>query len=571
MLTALQQTHRGHFISDDDLLPVLARLRIGAGAPLTGEALEKVLKETRAEFRLEGDVRRSAQRFSLGVRLLSSGSQTLLEASFSDEPGPVSLAQTAALWIRSASGESARSIEASPSDIRTLTSSAPEALQKYYEGMEYYAVANMDLAILLFREAIRIDPSFAQAHSMLGMTLNGSRYDEAFRELETARALAAKLPRKERVAIEVNYYRLTEDPRKMVETAAETLADRPDEPRRHGLLAQAYGVSGRFPEAVESCRKALELAPDDWMQVLRLEETLVEAGRFAEALEVFRAALVRRVENKWIYNGAASALMALEQYPAALRHLAEQPAWDGGVIDEQFVKILTGNLVLATAALEEHRASGVDALSAFSSNEFLCGVYYALDQFAMARKCLSAIADIPVYPTMAGEFARAASWCRRLDDRPTLTRIRTAVSALAKQWPNARTEAIETHVQALDLWAANSPEEAARLLTAAVGKAWSLPALFDLAELCTSTAQWDLAAEYWAKFDTHRGTVIVKSWCPVMLVLGWLYRARAAQARNDFALAGSCAKKVLDHWQRLNPQLAIVSQAGRIFQATKPS
>src|SRR5207244_4161916 len=147
---------------------------------------------------------------------------------------------------------------------------------------------------------------------------------------------------------------------------------------------------------------------------------------------------------------------------------------------------------------------------------------------AMALKYLPEMANIPVYPTMTGRFACAASWCRRLGDREMLARVRAAASAIANQWPNARTQALEMHVKALELWAANASDEAAILLLSAVGKAYSVWAIFDLAELYTSTARWDLAAEYWTKFEEHRGTLIVKTCSPVLLVLGWLHRAEAA-------------------------------------------
>ncbi|MGJ5817239.1 protein kinase domain-containing protein [Paludibaculum fermentans] len=569
ILTALQQTNRIHVISDDDLAPSLARLGQKAVVPFAGDTLGRVLDLARAEFWLDGDVRRSEQRFSLMLRLMTGGARQLLEGSIHDEPGPIALAQAASRWIRGATGESAQSIAANPADLRLLTSSNPEALQKYYEGLEYYAAGNMSLAVPLFREAIRLDPGFAQAHSMLGMTLNGWRYDEAFREVGTALELSSKLPRHERIVIESNYYRLTEDPRKMVETAIENLADRPDEPRRHGLLAQAYSTTGRFPEAVAACQKAVELAPDDWMQVMRLEDTLVEAGRFQDALAAFRAGVARRIENKWIYNGAGSAYAGLEQYPAALAAFASQPPSPGNILDQQFVRILQGNLEVAVAALEESRSAATDPLSAFGCNQFLCALYFVQDRRAMALKILQEMAEIPVYPNMAGRFECVASWCRRLDDRETLTRVRGIASTIAQRWPNARTQAAETHAAGLDLWASNALDEAGSLLLQAVGKSYSIWTLFDLAEFYTSTARWELAAEYWAKFEEHRGTIIVKTWCPVLLILSWLQRAEVARIRSDFGLAQASSQKVLEHWQRLNPQLPVIKRAERIHSTSR--
>ena len=108
------------------------------------------------------------------------------------------------------------------------------------------------------------------------------------------------------------------------------------------------------------------------------------------------------------------------------------------------------------------------------------------------------------------------------------------------------------------------------LQTNANGSAFGIWTLFDLAELYMQRREWDLAETYWNKFEANRGTVTVKVWCPAMLVIGWLYRATAALARNDRATAYRYSGKVLDHWGTNNPNLRVVREAGNIHAVTKP-
>ena len=204
------------------------------------------------------------------------------------------------------------------------------------------------------------------------------------------------------------------------------------------------------------------------------------------------------------------------------------------------------------------------------ANQYLCGIYYATGRPEVARRHAAELADLPAFPPMAARFAGAASWARRLGDTATLAAARHATAAIAARWPNARTQAVDAHAAALERWSAGDTVAAEGLLLHSRGSAFGIWTLFDLAELYTRTGKWDLAEAYWKEFEDHRGTVIVKVWCPVMLVLGWLYRATAAQARGDRATAYRYSGKVLDHWGKNNPDLRVVRDAGGIHAITNP-
>jgi hypothetical protein len=128
--------------------------------------------------------------------------------------------------------------------------------------------------------------------------------------------------------------------------------------------------------------------------------------------------------------------------------------------------------------------------------------------------------------------------------------------------------AAETHAKGLQAWRSNAPDEAENLMLQSSGMALTIRILFDLADFYTSHAKWELAEEQWQKFEAHRGNVIVHGWFPGILVLGWLYRAIAAEGRSDREVAFRSSRKVLDHWERFNPQLEVVRIAERInFQS----
>jgi hypothetical protein len=129
---------------------------------------------------------------------------------------------------------------------------------------------------------------------------------------------------------------------------------------------------------------------------------------------------------------------------------------------------------------------------------------------------------------------------------------------------------VVAHAEGLKLWLDKLPDQAEVRLLKSAGPAFGVWPVFDLAELYSSKAKWNLAEEYWKKFEALRGTVIVRGWFPGSIVLARLNRAIVAQMRNDRPSAFSWSQKVLDHWAAENPGLRIVQSAQRINAVSKP-
>jgi tetratricopeptide (TPR) repeat protein len=570
-LNALEQSPRLQPIADHDLPADLRRLAPGFGLPLRGHALDDVLKQLRTALWIEGELRRSGSGYSLAVRLRRlSVAQPLSSSVFREAPDVIVAAQSAAGWVRAAVGESQASLAMNSSDVAGYTSNVPEALEKYYEALAYHAVPDMAQASEFLETAIRLDPGFAQAHSLLGQTLNGEwRYADAFREIETAMQLAnsKKLPDVERVAIESVYYRATEDPVKMVEISRRNLVYRSADPAAQAGLGWAQTNAGQWNDAVGSFQKACNLAPEDWKHVLGLDDALIEAGEFSRALEEYQRALSRGVTNPWIHNVAGAACLALERYDEAANYFSKQPA-EESVADMQSVEVMRGRFDVATAAMEVQRTAAHNPVIRHEANEFLCAVHYAAGRLDLARESVRAMTDLPPYPPMARKLAGTISWARRVNDQEALAGAREIAREIADRWPNRLTQAVALHADAAGAWRRDR-DLAEKLLLQSSGLAFNIWTIFDLAECFTMRGEWDNAEVAWNAFESRRGTVVVKSWCPVILVLGWLYHAVTAQFRNDRATAQAYSKKVLDHWASSNRNARIVADASNIHIASQ--
>ena len=571
VLTALEQSPHLRAIADQDLLPALRQLDPQLALPLAGPVLNSLLTRLNAAFYVDGELRQVGARYSLDVRLMAAAERNPVTATaFHDAPNVILLAQAAARWLRQSAGESRQSLAINPAEVGGYTSEVPEALQKYFDAMDHYAIGEMDMATPLLEEAVRLDPNFAQAHNMLALTYNAvRRYDDAFREIATAMQLVKKLPERERIAIETNYYRMVEDPKKMVDAAKSNLVYHPDEPRYHGVLAHTQLHTGNVAEAVLAYSDALKLAPNDWSIVLMLETALVDSGDYSKALAEFEMARSRGVTNNWIYNGAGTAYMGLERYPEAVQAFTNQPPDPNKTAELQSPAIMEGRLEVAIAAMQEQRANGQTPMERFTANEFLCGLFFVSDRPESARPYVLEMVDLPAFPPMAHNFSCAASWAMRVGDAEALAKASAAAGNILHGWPNAYTTSLAAHVNALEAWRANHLDIAQTRLLQSCGSAFDIWALFDLAEFFTRNQNWELAEVYWQKFEARQGRVIAGGWFPGILVMGWLHRAVVAQARNQRDVALQYSRKVLDHWSRSNPRLSIVQTAEKIHRASK--
>jgi serine/threonine protein kinase len=570
-LTALRQSTRLRAIGDEDVLPVLRRLKPDAGLPIGGKLLSDLLSQLRAAFVIDGDLHQTGGRYTLDLRLLNAGDQKVVAVeAFRDMPGVAAVAQQAALWLRKSAGESDQSLAIHPVAVTQYTSGVPEALQKYYDAMERFAVADVGQAVPLLREAIRLDPNFAQAHSQLAMCINSyGRFDESYEEIERAIQLAGKLPDRERAWIETNYANLTEDPVKMVACGQHTLADYPDEPRSYRVLARVYVRAGDPEEAIELNRKAVEeLSPDDPLLRNEWVVNLCEVGRFAEALQIFEARQDMAAKRPYILRGKGLALMGLGRYAEAAEAFEQIPGGYSKWI--QAARILNGELESAIVSLEEESARANSRGSVDDrhlTNEFLCGLCVIVDRRDKAVRHLENMVDMPTFPLLSRALDSAAFWASRLGHRAVLEEANRRLSVIAAKWPNTHTIAMREHAEALLLHAQHGSPAAEDLLVKSASCHTALLTKFDLGELYASTGRHEAAETYWSQFEARRGSVLARMF-PGLLPLAWLNRALSARARFRNAEARQHSQKVLDLWAQKNPGLPIVRAARDVVRTS---
>lgn len=190
---------------------------------------------------------------------------------------------------------------------RPLTSS-PEAYEFYLRGrdllFQYVARtfddADLEVAIKMFGEAIRLDPGFARAHAGLGRCYihhaQGYGGHEYYELAESALGRALELdPALSGARLQMVYVHLHRGDKELaLATLAEVRRDAPNDPTVFIVAAMLYRLDGLYEKALKQYDRLLELNPRDVVVASygrgRIYTYLREFGRAVAELERGRAA-----------------------------------------------------------------------------------------------------------------------------------------------------------------------------------------------------------------------------------------------------------------------------------------
>lgn len=189
-------------------------------------------------------------------------------------------------------------------------------------GVAYLDLRQSAKALPQLREALRLDPNYAAAHTALGGALGQlGQLPEAERHLR----LAIKLdPRDHRAHGNLGaVFAQTGRPKRAVaqlERARHLGGARADTLLN---LAQARAMLGDFARAERDARAALKRRPNDTGALQFLAKLLVRSNRLSEANAIFRRALKLRGNDAALWNNAGVALARAGKLEAAIGYFRQ--------------------------------------------------------------------------------------------------------------------------------------------------------------------------------------------------------------------------------------------------------
>ena len=178
------------------------------------------------------------------------------------------------------------------SGLASGCSSDPEErkISHYEKGMEYVNAGELHSAIIEFRNAVQIDPRFADARYQLGLAyLHTDQANNAVGELERAGSIDPENTDALIKAAEI--YALGNRPRQSREIIDRIFEVDEDFPDAHALLAQIEMRENNVSKAENAIKLALAADSDESRYHIIHSRVLSEAGRIKEAKESMNTAM----------------------------------------------------------------------------------------------------------------------------------------------------------------------------------------------------------------------------------------------------------------------------------------
>jgi tetratricopeptide (TPR) repeat protein len=220
-------------------------------------------------------------------------------------------------------GTDVDSKKANSSGILPITTSSVRARKQFEHAMQNLEYVRSDAAVTDLRQAVKIDPKFAQAHILLSYLskipeeqrtsrtrakqlashvtsgeqllihwLAGVQEDNYVPAIAAMNDLLAKYPRDGRIAFVAGMWLVGQERYAQATVVLERAVKlTPDYPAALNELAYAYAFSGNFEAAFAAMKRYIALQPDQPNPYDSYGEILRLAGKFDAALEQYRMSI----------------------------------------------------------------------------------------------------------------------------------------------------------------------------------------------------------------------------------------------------------------------------------------
>ncbi|MGD0826237.1 MAG: winged helix-turn-helix domain-containing protein [Terriglobales bacterium] len=336
----LAQSPYLNLISDSRTSQTLALMGRPKDTQLTPELAREVCQRTASAAELDGSIAQIGTHYLLTLRATACASGDVLartESAAPDKNHVLDALGKIATQMRSKLGESLASVQkydVQPSDV---TTPSLEALRAYSLAVRAMGSNRPVESVTLFREAIRLDPNFAEAYS--GLAINYFNMGETSQAEENGRkayALRGHVSEREKLNMEMYYAtfvtRNFEEARKSAQAAIQIY------PRAWGMITNLGvfdGYLGEYDESLKMSKKVMALAPGSTQVYTNLMIDYLHSNRLDEAEAVAREASDRHLDAAFLHQTLYQ-IKFLRHDPAGMQREAALARAQPGLDDLMF-------------------------------------------------------------------------------------------------------------------------------------------------------------------------------------------------------------------------------------------
>jgi serine/threonine-protein kinase len=237
----------------------------------------RVGEDLAAPVVLAGSFIRTPDRFRVTAQLIRTASGEIVWSEKIDSHARDLITLQDTITERVISGLKLKLTEEEQEKIEKPLTTSPEAYEFYLRGRDLlfrymshtFDDSDLDVAIKMFQEAIRLDPGFARAHYALGRCYahhaqgygGGEYFDLAEKSLLRALELDENLPGARLQMVYVYLHRGEKE--QALATLAEVRREAPNDPTVFIIAGMLYRLNGLYDKALRQYDRLLELNPND--------------------------------------------------------------------------------------------------------------------------------------------------------------------------------------------------------------------------------------------------------------------------------------------------------------------
>jgi len=569
----LEQSPYLNILSDRKVGETLRLMGRAQNDRITQDVAKELCLRTGSKAILAGSVSSLGSQYLVGLEAVACGTGDTLakeQAQASSKEDVVKALGNAASSLRTKLGESLASVQKFNVPIEATTSSL-EALKTFSMGVTTERQKGDAEAIPFLRRAIELDPNFAVAYAVLGVTYsNLSQPSLSAENLKKAYEMRERVSEKERLRISAYYYAfVTGELEKEAQTYELWIQSYPHDDIPHTNLGSNFVSLGQYEKAMSETQEAQRLESNSVIGYANLGQIFLALNRPDDAKAMFEQAGARKLDSGslrlWMYNLAFvrddSAQMAQQLAWGAGKPGAEDPLLAAQSDTEAYYGRLTKARDYSRRAADsavradsKETAALWQVTAALREAEF--GNVAAAKQDVGSALALAPGRDVKVLSALAlarvGDVARTKAMVEQLEKSDPLNTV------LKLYW-------LPTLKSAIELQAGNSAQALVSLEAAAPYELGEPPPMQEgtlypaylRGEVYLAAHNGSAAATEFQKLLDHRGIVIN---CP----LGSLARlgiARAYAMAGDTVKAKTAYQNFLSLWKDADPDIPILKQA----------
>jgi eukaryotic-like serine/threonine-protein kinase len=297
----LEQSPFLGLISEKHIRQALQLMGQPADARLTPEIARQVCERTGGAALLQGSIASLGSQYVLGLRATSCRTGEVLadeQARATTKEDVLNALTQMATRFRSRVGEPLSTVEKHDAPLAEATTPSLEALKAYSTAEKVHSSTGPIAALPLYRQAIEIDPNFAMAYLRQGSAYGElGESDLSAQSISRAYELRNHASARESFFLSLSYeFRVTGNLEKARQTCESWAQTYPREMQPHGFLSTIYLILGKYENAVQQAKKAIELDPEFAIGYVNLASAYQNLDRLNEAANILQLASERKLQ-----------------------------------------------------------------------------------------------------------------------------------------------------------------------------------------------------------------------------------------------------------------------------------